>query len=218
LGNAGFCGLDNDGDGDRSRVLLACDGYLLASFEFEDRLRDDALPTVRRLQAAKATVCILSGDRGRSVALVADELGGIASVSGLAPEEKARAVVALRQSGGVAMVGDGINDVVALRAADVSFAPSAAADIGRAAADFILTNDKLEGVPFALWLARKADTLVRQNLVLSIAYNMVFLPLAASGMLTPSIAAIAMSSSSFVVVLNALRLRVARAPSTGTTS
>ena len=107
------------------------------------------------------------------------------------------------------MVGDGINDAVALRGADVSFAPATAADVGRAAADFVLTNDRLAGVPFALWLSRKTDAVVRQNLAISIAYNLVVLPLAAAGLVTPLVAAVAMSSSSMIVVLNALRLRFA---------
>lgn len=212
LGSARFCGVDDDGAGEGSRVWLARNDELVATFDFADDLRADAAQTIAELQKQGLGISILSGDRRGSVARVAESLGGVTALHGLSPADKNAAIADLRRLGPVAMVGDGINDAVALRAADVSFAPAAAADIGRAAADFVLTNDRLRGVPFALWIARSADVLVRQNLWLSVAYNVVMLPLAALGYMTPLIAAVAMSSSSVLVVLNALRLRIARGP------
>ncbi|WEK06664.1 MAG: heavy metal translocating P-type ATPase [Candidatus Devosia phytovorans] len=212
LGSAGFCGAEDDGAGEGSRVWLAQDGAPVAAFDFADDLRPDAPQTIARLKSQQVGLVLLSGDRRGSVQRVAARLGNIAARFALSPQAKSDAIAELREQGAVAMVGDGINDAIALRAADVSFAPAAAADVGRAAADFVLTNDRLAGIPFALWLARRADALVRQNLALSVLYNVVMLPLAALGYMTPLLAAIAMSSSSLIVVLNALRLRLAPGP------
>lgn len=212
LGHAAFCGVEDDGEGDGSRVWLSRNGALVASYAFSDLVRDDALQAVTALRQQGVETVMLSGDRPGSVAAVAAQLGFDHARWSLSPQDKVAAIQELGATGPVAMVGDGINDAVALRAANVSFAPAAAADVGRAAADFVLTGDKLTGVPFALWLARRADRLVRQNLALSIVYNLVVLPLAAAGLVTPLIAAVAMSSSSLLVVLNALRLRLLREP------
>lgn len=212
LGSARFCGAQDNGAGQASRVWLSRNGEAIAAFEFADEPRADAATAVGSLRRIGVSVTMLSGDRKGSVARIAAALDIADARFALSPADKVEQILALQTKGAVAMVGDGINDSIALRAADVSFAPAAAADIGRAAADFVLTNDRLSGVPLALWIARRADRLVRQNLWLSVAYNLVMLPLAVMGMVTPLIAAVAMSSSSIIVVLNALRLRLERPP------
>lgn len=208
LGNAAFCnGLDKNAD-DQSLVWLSRNGNAVATFSFSDRPRPAAGPALRALEAAHLPTIILSGDRPNVVAAIAAELNLDDFRAALRPAEKLSAIADLRaRYGAVLMVGDGINDAPAMRAADISMAPGSAADIGRAAADLVMTRDRLEDVPFAIALARRADILVRQNLVFSVLYNVVVLPLAIAGHVTPLIAALAMSTSSLVVVLNAMRLR-----------
>jgi Cu2+-exporting ATPase len=150
---------------------------------------------------------MLSGDGPGIVAAVAGRVGISDFTARLTPEDKLAALEASAANGRrVMMVGDGINDAPALRAAYVSMAPSSASDIGRSAADFVFMNDRLVSVPFVLGIARRADRLVRENVALAIGYNALALPLAVSGYVTPLVAAVAMSSSSVLVVANALRL------------
>src|SRR5262249_18375972 len=149
---------------------------------------------------------ILSGDNDRRVGTIARRLA-VPSTSGSRPADKLGHIASLQRAGHrVLMVGDGLNDAPALAAADVSMAPATAADIGRNAADLVFLHESLLAVPRALAIARGSARLVRQNFALAIAYNLVAIPIAVLGHVTPLMAAVAMSLSSVIVVANALRL------------
>lgn len=210
LGRADFCGADGaELDSNDSQVWLSHNGVAVAAFGFADQARPEAEVTMADLQRRHVPVSLLSGDRAAPVAALAAEIGIDDARFGLTPKDKLDALEDLVQQGKkTLMVGDGLNDAPALRAAHVSMAPSSASDIGRTAADFVYTRDSLEAVPFALSLAKRASAAVRQNFGLALAYNIVAVPLAVSGQVTPLIAALAMSSSSVLVTLNALRLRL----------
>lgn len=203
LGSAGFVGRPGDDMSSLSEVWLTRNGKALACFRFEDEIRVDARAAVSELGRLGLPVRLLSGDAAEPVARVAAAVGIDTARARLLPEDK----LALVAQGHTMMVGDGINDAPALRAAHVSMAPATAVDIGRSAADFVFTGDRLLAVPFVIETARRAARIVNENLVIAIGYNAIALPLAVSGHVTPLIAAIAMSSSSIIVVSNAMRLR-----------
>lgn len=212
LGRAGFA-LDGDGDlpdqaEAASQVILSKNGRFLDVFLFSDQLRRGATQAVARLSALGIDAEILSGDRQAPVSALARDLGVEDFVAGVRPRGKVDRVKALAAAGGKPlMVGDGLNDAPALSAAHVSMAPASAADVGRMAADFVFLHDSLEAVPLAIEVSRKAGQLIRQNFALAILYNCIAVPAAVLGHATPLIAALAMSSSSVIVVLNSLRLR-----------
>ena len=173
---------------------------------FNDPVRDDARQTINRLQGLGIESRILSGDARKAVRLVASELGVFAQ-AGASPQEKLRLLEELKAAGHKPlMVGDGINDGPALAAAHASIAPSTASDASQQAADAVFIGEKLAPVAFAVIIARQTMKIVRQNFKFAIGYNILAIPLALFGMVTPLIAAIAMSVSSLVVVGNSLRL------------
>lgn len=188
-------------------TVLSRDGQLLARFEFDDAIRPDARQALAELEDRLGPVEMLSGDTQKACLRVADRLSIAHVASGLMPADKVARIEALTSEGRkVLMVGDGLNDAPALAAAHVSIAPATAADIGRNAADFVFLRDSLMAIPVALDVSRRAGRLIRQNITLAIIYNCFAVPIAILGYVTPLIAAIAMSSSSIIVIANALRL------------
>jgi Cu2+-exporting ATPase len=208
LGRAGWA-LARHGDdcGESSETVLARNGTKLASFAFEDRLRPDAAAALASLRKGGIAVELMSGDGERPVAGIARRLGIATAHAAMLPGEKSARLAMLREEGRkVLMVGDGLNDAPALAAAHVSMAPASAADIGRSAADFVFLHQGLAAVPLAWEISRQAGRLIRQNFVLAIGYNVLAIPLAVIGHVTPLVAAVAMSLSSLLVIANALRL------------
>ena len=194
-----------------STVTLTRNGETLAEFVFGETIRPDAALTVSALKANGYQVLILSGDAVGAVAAVARTLNVETFAAGLLPRDKVTSIEALRAQGRkVLMVGDGINDAPALRAAHVSMAPSTASDIGRSAADFVFLGDSLSAVGESIDAARSAARLVKQNFALAALYNAISLPFALAGLVTPLLAAVAMATSSILVVANALRLAESR--------
>ncbi len=197
-----------------SETCLAVDGVIVAAFRFEDRARDDAAAALKALKRDGVSVSIISGDRIAAVRKLAVSLGVEDFRGDVLPADKSKLVQALAAQGRKAlMVGDGLNDAPALVAAHVSMAPATAADIGRNAADFVFLRESLSAVPLALAVSREAGTLIRQNFALSIGYNLIAVPIAVLGYVTPLVAALSMSLSSIVVVCNALRLKAGKAES-----
>jgi Cu2+-exporting ATPase len=199
-----------EGQGDQPSVVLSENGRKLRGFDFQDELRPGVRAAIATLRSRGHSAEILSGDGEAVVARLAAALD-LPYTAQATPLEKTAHIAALTGSGRkVLMVGDGLNDAPALVAAHVSMAPGSAADVGRNAADFVFLRDSLDAVPAALDIAQGAGRLIRQNLMLAIAYNAIAVPVAVLGQVTPLLAAIAMSLSSILVVANALRLRAPR--------
>lgn len=174
---------------------------------FDDALRRDAPEVIAALAQLGLGSAILSGDRAAAVTPVATRLG-LTATTDMSPHDKIAAIEALQAKGAhVLMIGDGLNDGPALAAGHVSMAPASASDAGQAAADAVFMGEGLMPVVIAIRVARATQAIVRQNMGLAIGYNLIAVPLAVLGLVTPLIAALAMSGSSLIVVGNALRLK-----------
>jgi Cu2+-exporting ATPase len=206
LGSCAFTGEPDEATTEQVLWLVGPDGRK-QRFLFSDRLRPDAVAVIARLEALGLTMEILSGDRAAPVESLARQLGIAKFAANLSPVDKASRLDALTEAGRkVLMIGDGINDAAALAGAHVSMAPASGTEITQSAADVVFQGDKLEAIPLTLLLAKRTDRLIRQNLGIALVYNLAAVPLAILGHVTPLIAAVAMSSSSIVVILNALRV------------
>ncbi len=188
-------------------LALARDGQLIAWLCLEDKLRDSSLAAVRKIKASHLKVHLLSGDRNENVTDLKNTLGIDEAHGAQTPADKLAYLQKLQAQGcRVLMVGDGINDVPVLAAADVSIAMGQASELARLQADIILLVDDLNHVLFAKTMSSRVIQVIRQNLGWALLYNLLALPLAVAGLVPPWLAAIGMSASSLVVVLNALRL------------
>ncbi|HUI21202.1 MAG TPA: heavy metal translocating P-type ATPase [Methylocella sp.] len=213
LGSTAFCDLEGDADGaadpnQETSVIAFRHGTSFALFRVHQKLRSDALPVVEALRSRGLSITILSGDRVAAVKACAEALGITRWGTQFTPADKVAFLAELKAQGRkVLMVGDGINDAPALAGAFASLAPIAASGITQATADALFLGDRLAPVLAAVDIARRAKSLMRQNLWFAVLYNSIAVPLAMSGLATPLIAAAAMSGSSVAVTLNALRAR-----------
>lgn len=190
-------------------VAFAMEGEAMALTTLAERVRPGAGDMIRSFLSRHIPVTLLSGDGRAQVTAMATTLG----ISDFHPELKPGDKLAFLTDAAAAgrkllMVGDGLNDAPALAAAHVSMAPASASDIGRTAADFVFTHESLSAVSFAYRVAGATGRIVKQNFALAIVYNLLAVPLAMTGQLNPLIAALAMSSSSIIVVANSLRLHL----------
>lgn len=205
LGSAVFCGVVADGT--TAPLWFTAPGLAPTGFMFQDDPRPDATTTVAALQAAGYAVELLSGDGEARVADAARQAGIGTWHGGQKPGDKIARLAALTATGHrVLMVGDGLNDAPALATGHASLSPASATDISQMASDSIFQGDSLRPILEILGVARMQRRMALQNFAIALAYNAVSVPLAMAGHVTPLIAAIAMSTSSIAVTLNALRL------------
>jgi Cu2+-exporting ATPase len=213
LGSRDWCGVSDDLPEAGMELWLAHAGTAPLRFGFADAARPDAGAVIATLKRRGYRVQLLSGDRAPAVAALAAGVGIDEWRAHVSPAEKTEHLRALARTGAkVLMVGDGLNDAPALAAAHVSLSPASAADISQTAADVIFQGEPLSPVIELIDTAQAARRLVRQNIAAAVIYNFVAVPVAVLGLLTPFLAAIAMSSSSLAVVGNALRLSGRRMP------
>ncbi|MGZ6545183.1 MAG: heavy metal translocating P-type ATPase, partial [Actinomycetota bacterium] len=184
------------------------EGEILGLIGVSDRVKPESAATVARLAGMGMDVAMVTGDRRATTAAIAAAAGIDRVLAEVYPQGKVDEVARLQREGHrVVFVGDGINDAPALAQADVGVALGSGTDVAIEAADVTLLGDRIEAVADALELARRTYRVIAENLFWAFAYNVVMIPLAVIGVLTPMLAAGAMAASSVSVVLNALRLR-----------
>ncbi|HPB75891.1 MAG TPA: heavy metal translocating P-type ATPase [Chromatiaceae bacterium] len=194
--------------GGATPILVACAGRLVLVLAIQDRLRPDAAAVVAGLKAQGIRVTLLTGDRQAVAEQIAQALGGVEVIAEVLPEDKDRVIADLQAQGQrVAMVGDGVNDAPALVRADVGIAMGSGTDVSIASADIVLMKAELARVPQAAALSRRTLRTIRQNIGISIVYNLIMVPLAMAALVTPLVAAVSMPLSSLAVIGNSARIR-----------
>ena len=207
LGRAEWTDADSGAADDAQETWFRLGDAAPMRFRFEDRLREDARETIGKLEKLGLEVEMLSGDRRAAAAAIAQRLGIKAWRAELRPQDKIARLDVLKENGvKVAMAGDGLNDAPSLAGAHASFSPGTAADASQAAADYVYQGDGLAPIAETIVVARAARRRMIENFAFAALYNVCAVPLAALGHVTPLIAAVAMSGSSIIVTLNALRL------------
>lgn len=209
-GNAHFlqeCGIKMNQKFSDTHFVFAKNGEILAHFEFESVLRAGAIELISYLKKIKMPIKMLTGDNEKAAQKVASKLGITDFTAFCLPENKMQVVAALSQKHKVLMVGDGVNDALALQNAAVAVSLKQGADLAAQNSDIILLKNDLRALEQAIRLSKKTFIIIKQNLAFSLCYNALTIPLAFVGLINPLVAAASMSLSSVVVILNALRIR-----------
>jgi|TARA_R110002033_G_scaffold10172_6_gene33347 Cu+-exporting ATPase len=195
-------------DSQNSVYIFAINKKVVATFELKDEIKDFAREFVSDCLKNNIDVIMLTGDNENVANYVAKEVGIKTVVANINPIQKAKYINKLKEQGHtVVMAGDGVNDSVALSSANVSIAMGNGADISIAVSDIVLLNNSLESLNQAFIISRKTYKFIKQNLSISLLYNLVTIPLAMAGFVMPLVAALSMSLSSLIVVANSLRIK-----------
>ena len=202
-------GMQYDFQSQNSLFYFVIDEVVVAVYELTDSVKSQAKNIIESLQHKGIDVVMLTGDNEKSAARVAQEIGITHYLFEQTPENKASFVAELHQEGKkVVMVGDGVNDILALANADIGIVMGSGSDIAIDVSDVVLLNSSLESLDDAFKISRTTFGLIKQNLGLSLIYNAITIPLAMAGYVIPLVAAISMSVSSLLVVGNSMRIRL----------
>ncbi len=198
-----------DLESDYTVYHFAVDGKLIVSFELEDSLKEGAKALIAYLNGIGVNVVMATGDHEKVATRVAKSVGIENFKFGMSPIDKADYISLLKSEGKkVVMVGDGINDALALSKADVAIAMGNGADVALAVSDVVILNDSLKAIEESFMISRRTFKFIKQNLALSLFYNMITIPMAMAGFVVPLVAALSMSLSSLMVVGNSIRIKL----------
>lgn len=190
-----------------TQFFFAIEGELVAVFGLKDSPKDDAKESISKLKALGLEIIMLTGDHEKAAAEIAKEVGIQNYKASLLPHEKASFIETLQQNGKmVIMAGDGINDTLALSQSQIAISMGSGTDVAVEVSDVVLVNDTFQSLYEALVLSKKTFTIIKENLIFSLVYNAITVPLAMSGYVIPLVAALSMSLSSLVVVGNSMRI------------
>jgi Cu+-exporting ATPase len=204
-----YLGIQTDFESEHTLFLFAIDHQIVATITLQDQIKAGAKKTITQLKQQGLKIVMLTGDHQQSAASIAGQVGIDIWHHSLLPTDKATLIDQFHEEGEiVVMAGDGINDAVALAKSDIACAMGSGADIAIEVSDVVLLDDKLESLADAFAISKRTFAAVKQNLGFSILYNMITVPLAVMGYVTPLIAAISMSLSSLVVVANSTRIKL----------
>lgn len=189
-------------------VFVAIDGQLAGVVDLQDQVREEAASLVEAIQQMGIGMTMLTGDSNQAAREMQIKLGEMHVVAEVIPEEKEAEIRRLQEQGErVLMIGDGVNDAPALARADISMAMGSGMDVSMACADIVLVSSDLSRVGFAMTLAEKTLSTIRQNIGISLVYNLILVPAAMAAWVTPVFAAVAMPISSLLVIGNAILIR-----------
>jgi Cu+-exporting ATPase len=201
-------GISFDVNSEFTHYVFAINNEVVAFFELEDSIKEDAKAFVDYIKSKGIDIIMLTGDNEKVACKIASKLGIENFISGVNPIEKSQYIKQLKYSGNiVVMAGDGVNDAIALSSSDVAIAMGNGADISIGVCDVVLLNNNLKSLKEAFEISRRTYKFIKQNLTISLVYNVLTIPLAMMGFVIPLVAALSMSLSSLIVVANSMRIK-----------